>query len=427
MFSDQSGEFSYYESFPHEPQELYSVSEGSKFADLQSGDPYCELFDDVTRGVSIAQPHGLDAFWSAQKENSMDSNSFFLTGGDFEYSCMEKAPFFGEPISSSANYQLAPELEAFQVHHVPPAAPSSQNFFFVSTTAFLKECSPQKIGSSLLDFFKSQVVASITKVTLEKYAIKAEVFVDGHSCMMKVRVYTHGDKYAVELQRRAGDAFILHSTFQLLSEYLECCLGIAVETSQQEKLPALPANAECEVSEQVEEYADDNILEMVAPVLAMATIAGLQAEAASALCKMATGGRISAAPLLESPDQVAAALTHLLTSGQIDAVYPAARCISALAVFGEAGPLLAHQGLLEAATCQAVAELAVAQGLVGTALARAVTDAVSCCAGCLTSATAAEVQKVLDVAFQNETLLNCDMSARTHLQQALCDTRLISV
>merc|ERR1719240_37541 len=116
----------------------------------------------------------------------MDSNSFFLTGSDFEYSCMEKAPFFSAPISSSANCMVVPQSDAFQVHHLPPAAPSSQNFFFVSTTLFLKDCSPQKIGSCLLDFFKSQVVASITKVTLEKYAMKAEVFVYGHSCMMKV-------------------------------------------------------------------------------------------------------------------------------------------------------------------------------------------------------------------------------------------------
>jgi hypothetical protein len=402
------------------------MSDGSKFAGFQSGDPYGEL-DDVTRGVSMAQPHGLDAFWSAQKESScMDSNSLFLSGCDYEYSSFQMDPFCAKPASNSAHSIVALESDAFQVHHLPPTTPSSEHFFFVSTTLFLEDCSPQKIGNILLNFFKSQVVASITKVKLEKYTVKAEVFMNGHSCMMKTRVYTHGDKYAVEVQRRAGDAFILHSTFKLLSDHLEACLNSSfLETLEKEKLPALPATFELDRSRELEEHCDDTSLEVVTPLLAMATIAGLQAEAASTLCKMANGGRTSAAPLLESPDQVASALTNLLASGQIDVVYPAACCMSGLAAFGEAGPLLAHQGLLEAAANQAVAELAVAQGLVGTALARAVTDSVQCCAGCLTPASASEVQKVLDMAFQNETLTNCDVVARTHLEQALYSATLI--
>jgi len=426
MFSDHSGEFAYYESFSGDSHELHSVSESSKFAGFESGDPYGDL-DDVTRGVSIAQPHGLDAFWSAQKESScMDTNSFFLTGCDYEYSSFQTEPFCAKLASNSAHGILAPESESFQVEHVPPTPPSSEHFFFVSTTLFLKDCSPQKIGNTLLDFFKSRVVASITKVRLEKYTVKAEVFADGHSCLMKARVYTHGDKYAIEVQRRAGDAFILQSTFQLLSDHLEASVGASfLETlEKKEKLPALPATPELDRSRELEDYPDESSVEVVTPLLAMATIAGLQAEAASALCKMANGGRTSAAPLLESPDQVASALTHLLASGQIDAIYPAACCVSALATFGEAGPLLAHQGLLEAAANRAVAELAVAQGLVGTALARAVTDAVQCCAGCLTPASAAELQKVLDMAIQNETLMNCDVLARTHLEQALYNTTL---
>eukprot|EP00746_Dinoflagellata_sp_MGD_P162388 gnl/MRDRNA2_/MRDRNA2_89926_c0_seq1.p1 gnl/MRDRNA2_/MRDRNA2_89926_c0~~gnl/MRDRNA2_/MRDRNA2_89926_c0_seq1.p1 ORF type:complete len:427 (-),score=69.76 gnl/MRDRNA2_/MRDRNA2_89926_c0_seq1:287-1567(-) len=426
MFSDQSGEFSYYESFAGDSHEFHSVSEGSTFAGFQSGDPYGEL-DDVTRGVSIAQPPGLDAFWSAQKESScMHSNSLFLTGHDYEYSSFQMEPFCAKAAGNSSHSILAPESDHFEVHHLPPTSPSSQHFFFVSTTLFLKDCSPQNIGNILLDFFKSRVVSSITKVRLQKYTVKAEVFADGHSCTMKARVYTHGDKYAVEVQRKVGDAFILHRTFQLLSDHLEVCLGSSfVEASKKEELPAPSATHGVDTTREIEEYPDTSSVEAVTPLLAMATIAGLQAEAASALCKMANGGRISAAPLLESPDQVALALTHLLTSGQIDVVYPAACCMSGLAAFGEAGPLLAHQGLLEAAANQAVGELAVAQGLVGTALARAVTDAVQCCAGCLTPASATELQKVLETAFQNDTLMNCDVLARTHLEQALYNTTLI--
>jgi len=341
---------------------------------------------------------------------------------------LEKEPFFDAPTRSSTYGILEPESEVFKVRNLPPTAPSSQSFFFKPTTLFLKDCSPQKIGGCLLDFFKSQVVASITKVTLAKYAMRVEVFVDGKSCMMKARVYTHGDKYAVEVQRRAGDAFILQSTYQLLSEHLEARLGSSVlETLKKEKLPGVPAALDLDVSREFEGYPNESSLEVITPLLTMATIAGLQAEAASALAEMAKGGRTSAAPLLECPDQVAAALTHLLTSDHMDTIYPAARCVSGLAAFGEAGPLLAHQGLLQAAANQAIAELAKSQGLVGTALAQAVVDAIQCCAGIpglLSSSSAIEIQELLDSALQNESLANCDSMARVHLEQALFNTRL---
>jgi len=429
MFSRQSSEFSYYESFTHDSQEFHSavsLGERSKLAGFQSGDPYCEL-DDVTRGVSVAQPLGLDAF--APKDSCMDRNLFFLTGDDYEFSSLDSKFLCVKPVNSFEKCHgssWAPESEIFQAQHVPPSPPSSEHFFFVPTTLFLKDCCPQEIGNSLLEFFRSQVVASITKVTTAKYAVKAEVFVDGSSCMMKVRVYTQGDRYAVELQRRGGDAFILQSTYQLLSDHLGVRLGshtgsISGVTPKSEKPLALPVPAEPDSAEEVAERS----LEVLSPLLAMAAIAGLQAEAASALAKMANGGRTAAAPLLESPDQVALALTHLLASGQIDVVYPAARCLSGLAAFGEAGPLLAHEGLLKAAASQAVAELAVAQGLVGTALARAVIDSVQCCAGWITSATATDIQEVLDAGLKSEALTNCDVLARTHLEQALFDTSLV--
>merc|ERR1712224_634066 len=53
--------------------------------------------------------------------------------------------------------------------------------------------------------------------------------------------------------------------------------------------------------------------EAIAPLLMMATVAGLQAEAASAL-------------------------TDLLASSCVDTVYPAARCVSDLAAFGRRIP-----------------------------------------------------------------------------------------
>lgn len=440
MFQGATGFYdSEFESYPQGSHELpFSMVEGSsKFTGLESGDPYREM-DDTTRGVTMAQNHGVDSNWLAgmndckpgsfsNKDSTCTENSL-LFGGGYEYSSFESGPLFshfGSVWQPSSINLTSPVQQTFEAHHLPPCSPSNQHFFFAPSTLFVnQECSPQKIGNALLDFFTSQVVASVTKVRLEKYAIKAEVFVEGHSCVMKVRVYTHGDKFAVEAQRREGDAFVLQSTYSLLSQYLEArTSGVSAPVSESGKLKPLALLPPPEVD--IHEEDADSHLEAISPLLAMATIAGLQADAASGLLELTKGGRTSAAPLLAAPDQVASALTDLLASGRTDAVYPAARCVSGLAAFGEAGPLLAQQGLLQEAAAQAVAELATASGLVGTALAQAVVDAIQCSAGSLTPAIAVEVQEVLDAGLRNEKMTTCDVLARAHLEQALFDTRLI--
>jgi hypothetical protein len=445
MFRDATGFYdSAFESFPEGSHELpFAMAESSKFAGLESGDPYREM-DDTTRGVSMAQPHSVDSFWLAgmndsnagsflNKDVSYTDNPLFMPKGGFEYSSYESGAPCSRPFSNSAygNILATPAERSkrafciFEAFHQPPCPPISQHFFFVPTTLFVdQDTAPQQIGNGLLDFFASQVVASVTKVRLEKYAIKAEVFVEGISCMVKVRVYTHGDKYAVEVQKREGDAFVLQSTYSLLADFLEARYGgVSKQVLDSKSAKPLALNDPPEI--EMHEEAADNSLEVISPLLAMATIAGLQAEAASALFELAKKGRSSAAPLLANTDQVASALTHLLASGRTDAVYPAARCLSGLAAFGEAGPLLAHQGLLQEAASQAVAELVASQGLVGTALAQAVVDGVQCCAGSLTPASAVGIQEVLDAGLKDEKMTTCNMVARGHLEQALFDTRLI--
>lgn len=108
-----------------------------------------------------------------------------------------------------------------------------------------------------------------------------------------------------------------------------------------------------------------------------------------------------------------------------NAVYPTACCVSALAAFGEAGCILTHHGLLQAMVFQAVAEIRTAQGLVGTALARAVLDAMHCCAGSLTTAAVRELKEVLANAMNDE-VLRTNVVAHTHLEQAWLETKLLA-
>jgi hypothetical protein len=427
-----SGEFSY-DDVEGSLQDVVSSAlmhgESSKFIGFDS-DPYGEL-DDTTRGVTMAM--STDSFWFAESSKNQ-SGSFlgkdplFCSREGFEYSlpgtCSETSSFFlpfqsGNSLVPGSAILIA-HSEHFQEHHVPPNPPSSQLFAFTPTTLFLEGCGPQQIGKSVVDFLTSQVVASVTKVKPEKYSITAEVFVEAVSCTIKVRVYKHEGRYAVEVQRRSGDAFVLESTYRLLVEFLETrCGGVSgTHASAPLTQPALPE------PESTEEDTEVPSVEVLAPVLAMATVAGLQAEAASTLAAIIHGGHVSAAALFSDPDQVAFTLMDLLASGCVDTVYPVARCVSGLAAFGEADSILAHHGLLQKMALQAVAELRTAQGLVGTALAQAVIDAVQCCAGALTAAAVKELQQVLHDAMNDE-VLKANAVARAHLERAWLSTNLI--
>merc|ERR1712224_195317 len=126
--------------------------------------------------------------------------------------------------------------------------------------------------------------------------------------------------------------------------------------------------------EPIKDDEETSCSENITPQLAMATVTGLQAEAASALSKMVKRERNgeadrASAQILKAPDQVASVLIDLLATGCLDTVYPAACCVSDLATLGEAHSIVTHDGLLQTMALQAIAELRTAQGLVGIGLA----------------------------------------------------------
>lgn len=406
----------------------------SKFNDLQlhrlDSDPYYEV-DDTTRGAPMSQ--ALNPFQLPGVEDksvsTLDEERTRFSGECYEYSRPQTDLFFVTPLSSScerikvSNFDLAAPLadcDSFSEEHVPPCPPFSEHFAFDPCTLFVEGCPPQQIGTSVVAFLTSHVVASVTKVKPEKYSIRAEVFVAGASCTIKVRVYSQDEKYAVEVQRRSGDAAVLQSTFRLLTAFLEVHCGGVSEPYHTPAPLVVPEPPELELIQDGNQGPSPEV--DIAPLLMMATFAGLEAEVALTLATIAKGGRSSAARLLAAPEQVACTLKDLLASGCLNAVYPAARCVSDLAALGEADPILAHSGLLQMMALQAIAELKTAQGLVGTALAQAVADAVQCSAGSMETAVARELQQVLDDAMKDE-ILKTNATARTYMEQAWAETK----
>jgi len=322
MFSSESENMLSYTKVEDSPHDALHEAE-LNFPGLES-DPYHQL-DNVTRGVSICQledvTRGMSMFSGmGDKGGSSLEDPYMFSSGkpfihfeDYEYSqpggCSEIDPSLCAPWASASldncdsrsamSRWNCTHVGGFEEHHVPPRPSSSRFFAFEPTTLFVEFCSPQQIGNSLVTFLSSEVVASITKVRLQKYSIKAEVFVEGKSCAIKLRVYSQESdgKYAVEVQRCAGDALVLQSTFHLLKNFLQVNCGSATVQGDAPAPLARPALLELKEDEEQEQEKVESA-EVIAPLLMMATVAGLQAEAASTLAAMVKEGRTSAAPLL---------------------------------------------------------------------------------------------------------------------------------
>ena len=114
------------------------------------------------------------------------------------------------------------QLERFDEGDVPPDPPTDRFFELEATTQYATSVAPFEIGNHLLDFFNERVQATLVKMRRPKFGIKADVFIDGLMCRTKVRVYSlDGCRFAIEFQRRSGDAICYNGAYQKARRFLE--------------------------------------------------------------------------------------------------------------------------------------------------------------------------------------------------------------
>jgi len=113
----------------------------------------------------------------------------------------------------------------FEATTMPPMAPSEVFFRFQPTTCWLRGVAAPDIGNKLLDFLVSTVALTITKVNHAKFTIKANVYMDGCECAVKLRMYSDNAHraLALEFQRRSGCGLVFKKFYQLARSYLEAC------------------------------------------------------------------------------------------------------------------------------------------------------------------------------------------------------------
>lgn len=356
-----------------------------------SNDPYADD-DDVVRGCSIAQPPGPDFPFSKSTEDG------FAGGGIFGYGM---PPALGMP-SKDDPYGLTPcpslALEAsasplrFQQGVEPPATPNSQHFHFEATTLNITTKDASKVANCVLDFFDSQIVASVLKVRQHKYSLKVDWFLDHIMCTAKIRIWkvaSQQNQYAIEFQRRGGDSFAFAEGFRQCIDFLalqfpENAAELKTYNGEERKrsMPQ-PPPPPTENRKRSEEELDTELSTLL-DLAGMLQFPNLQAEAASALAKLACDETCIAKYL--SKARVLDSLLPLLSCDSIDVIYPTARMLSAVAMTST-NSILEHS-ILKAAI-RKIGDSRSNQ-LVQLELAKAVSNAVLSCTHVISAASAQE-------------------------------------
>jgi hypothetical protein len=202
---------------------------------------------------------------------------------------LESMSTFG-PDSFECDSSTAKQVQ-FIGGDVPPALPLDPDFRLQSTTLIIENALPEQIGNGLLHFLRQKAAASITKVSREKFSVKAYAHVQGLSCDIKVRLYRQKCGFAVEFQRRSGDALAFQRLFRLASEHLNSYSHAAFPEQHAfvdaHRPTVMPLVGQARSFEQ--EF-------LLAPLLEMAqctTDLCLQAEAAEALADYASDANLS--------------------------------------------------------------------------------------------------------------------------------------
>lgn len=219
---------------------------------------------------------------------------------------------------------------------VPPALPLDPDFRLECTTVIIENSSPEQVGNGLLTLLMQRAEATITKVSRNKFSVKAYVHVDGLSCDVKVRVYSQEVGLAVEFQRRSGDVLALRGLFRLASEHLNFYSRAASPDQHAFDDAHGPTVMQVPLVGQMGSLKNEI---SISPLLDMARCASdlsLQAEAAEALADYAGDANVSWQ--LSTPDALEVRKT-LSGVAHVSVAHPMRRLSAALAHVAQSAAL----------------------------------------------------------------------------------------
>mmetsp|Transcript_22434 Transcript_22434/g.46516 ORF Transcript_22434/g.46516 Transcript_22434/m.46516 type:complete len:452 (+) Transcript_22434:34-1389(+) len=319
----------------------------------------------------------------------------------------EAATFQGVPSSISGLLGHAPSWYGFKAHEDASCTPEEQDLLtprvgrfteadlappittdpcygFSACTLRVLSSSPANLGNHIVDFLETQVTSSITKLNPTKFTIKADVFIDGAACTLKIRLSSTGCGTVVaEFLRRKGSCLCFGAAYRQAGDYLRRLLVVTSGPEVSDECRPPWRSQKVDAAE-------------IAPLLDMAGSAdlpGLQAESAAALVEQVQDDEV-AGSLCTS-----LAFEHfksLLKADETDVAHPTAQMLSHLSLRAEAMPRFADEELLSIITTKVQSE--VTSSLVQQELAQVLSNTLSGHAAALSARVTKDVTRTLALA-----------------------------
>lgn len=224
---------------------------------------------------------------------------------------------------------------------VPPELPADPLFQLEATAIYLANSNAHAVWHDLLEFFDGHVTASVTKMSPNKFALKADLYSEEHTmCSLKTRIYTcpKQDSLVVEFQRREGDGVAFNKGFRHASTYLKARSGSSrIEEHRADGPSVFDAGKEAANAP-------------LGPVLDLARLGadqtGPKAEAAAALARKARMALDDGVPM-QCVGEALEALKATLEGEGAGVAFPTACALHLMAKLPEAEEGFIQHGLLQ--------------------------------------------------------------------------------
>lgn len=203
-------------------QESVPAIDCAEYKPLFIGDFYSEP-DDVVRGLTL--PAGF--------ESSHLGGAGLPFGEMFDGDKMSHAIWLG----SSSNL-----ADHFVAEYEPPSISVEIQAFLEPTWLHLTHHSPVAAGNDLLSFLRNEIDAKVSKVSQKKFTLRAEAFVGGLWCSIKVRIYEDGGGSVMEMQRRSGDSISFFNLYRQVSEHFLGSSALQTVSPSPLRIPDIPSS-----------------------------------------------------------------------------------------------------------------------------------------------------------------------------------------
>lgn len=297
-------------------------SQSSSFAGIPLPGDYYRFEADTKRSIELP-----DNFF-ALNEYDVEGKGLCLAADTLPDNCQSVLP------NEHIKFDVLPSTR-FEHFEKPPNTPADLHFK-LSATTFLCRCSPTECMNCLLDFFETEVISSVSKVSKKKFSVKVDILDKALMCSLKLRMYRQQTgELAVEFQKRSGDTIAFHEV------YKKACLKLEQPSTRTEIFADMTPP-----SGQLKGPSSAGELSPLLDMLSLFDSPELQAEAAACLANIASGSQASA--IVMCSVHLFDYLPKLLQIHRIDVAYPVACLLSSLADCTAAKSLFVDYGLVSA-------------------------------------------------------------------------------